>query len=494
MSVAKSIGRLGGETIIYGLAGTIGRFIGIFLVPLYTRVFTPAEYGTVAVLAAFTGLLSTFIVLGLDSASARWYYDAAVEDVEQRQRVISSWFWWQMIMGLVVTGVIMIMAVPLAGLMLDSSGYANLLILAMLTIPLSTFTKVLINWLRYQRRAWLTMIFSVISSLALIAVTVLLVLVWQWGLAGLYWAQLIAAAGMAIVAVIILKRWIAPRYFSRLLLREMLIFGLPLVPAAVAAWVTASADRFFLGFYQDATEIGVYAIAVTLASGVALVTNAFQMAWGPFAFSIWREENSMRVYSKVLSVYALIGCLLGTAVSLFAPLLLKILTTPQYYGASSSVPWLAFSYLAIGAMYIGSLGSGIVKKSMPTAISIIVGAAINTALNFILIPVLGRDGAAIATLSAYLAAAVYMFVVSQRLYPIPYRFKDVWICLGFSAALIVIDRVLLPVDGLMPFAVRVGLCMLFIPLGLWLGIFTPDHARLTMAYATRRLRWSADRS
>lgn len=490
MSVARSIGRLGGDTLVYGVAGTIGRFISIFLVPLYTRVFSPAEYGIMAMLGSFTGLVSTLIVLGLDSASARWYYDAPAEGDVQRKEVISTWFWSQMFVGLIVTALIVLFAEQLAQMMLDSHKYSVILILAMLAIPLSTFTKVLINWLRYQRRPWSTMIFTLASSLALIAVTVLFVLVWRWGLAGLYWAQLVVAAGMAAAAVLVLRSSIAPRFISRSVLKEMLVFGLPLVPAAVAAWVTASADRFFLKAYRDATEIGVYAIAVTLASGVALVTNAFQMAWGPFAFSIWPEENSSRVYSKVLSIYVVVGCLLGTAVSLFAPLLLRILTSPAYYGAATSVPWLAFSYLAIGASYIGALGCGIVKSSIPVAVSIFVGAALNTGLNFILIPLWGRDAAAFSTFTAYAAAAVYVFVASQRLYRIPYRFKDVMICLGVSGSVIVADRVLLAPEGWLAFAARTGLCLLFIPLAFWLGIVERGHIRRSLLYVERRLGWA----
>jgi O-antigen/teichoic acid export membrane protein len=71
VSVAKRVSQLGGETVIYGIAGTISRFIGIFLIPLYTRAFSPADYGQIAILTAFVTLLSTFIVLGLDSASGR---------------------------------------------------------------------------------------------------------------------------------------------------------------------------------------------------------------------------------------------------------------------------------------------------------------------------------------------------------------------------------------------------------------------------------------
>ena len=84
MTVGSQIKRLGSETLIYGISGTLSRLITIFLVPFYARAFPPSEYGYINIVNAMIALLSSFIVLGLDSASARWYYDT--EDRDRRQR------------------------------------------------------------------------------------------------------------------------------------------------------------------------------------------------------------------------------------------------------------------------------------------------------------------------------------------------------------------------------------------------------------------------
>lgn len=485
MSTAKHIRQLGSETIVYGVSGTISRFIAVFLVPLYTRIFTPTDYGVIGSMTALIGLLSAFIVLGLDSASSRWFYDTT--DSERRHRVISSWFWCQLAAGLAIALLFCSLAPQISSLLLGSDEYALVIRLLALAIPLGTFGKVLGNWLRYQRRAWLTTSYFTANSLTTAAVIILFVLVLRRGLEGLYLAQLIAASLMAVAATLILKSWIGVKYASPKLLKEMLHFGLPLVPASIAAWVTASSDRLILPIFQGRAETGIYTVAVSISSGVALVTNAFQMAWPPFAFSILHEQNSARIYSKVLSIYALLGCLLCTGVALFAPLLLYILTTPQYYPAASSVPFLVFSYLAIGATYILAIGCNIVKKSMPIATSIFIGGAVNTALNLTLIPTLGRDGAAIATLVAYLSAVVYLYFASQKHYPIPYKPRDALICLGFSWLLIGIDRLFLPTWAGWAFAVRAVMCLSFIPLAFGLGIVRPAHVRQLLALAKRRI-------
>jgi O-antigen/teichoic acid export membrane protein len=487
-SIARRISQLGGETVVYGIAGTIGRFISIFLIPLYTRAFSPTDYGQIAILTAFTTLLNTFIVLGLDSASGRWYYDS--NDAARRRRVIASWFWTQSAVGWMVAALGIALAAPIATVLLKSSGPASaqLVALAVLTVPLSTFGKVIGNWLRYQRRPWLATGYFTASSLLTIGAVVLFVLVWKQGVAGLFLGQIVSAALTGVAAVAIMWKWLAPRGFSKHLTREMVAFGLPLVPAAVAAWVTASADRFILRGFVPTAEIGIYSIGASLAAGIALLTSAFQLAWGPFAYSIIDDPQSNRVYGKVLSIYSLVTCAIGTALSLFAPLLLRLLTTPDYYEAASTVPWLVFAYVAMGATYIVALGSTIVKKSGFVAASIFIGAAVNTALNFILIPRIGRDGAAIATFAAYLTATVYLYFASQRVYRIPYRPVDAIACLGLSWLLIAVDYVALPPAGLWATAVRVAMCLLFVPLAFALRIVLPAHVRQARAYLGRRLR------
>jgi O-antigen/teichoic acid export membrane protein len=267
----------------------------------------------------------------------------------------------------------------------------------------------------------------------------------------------------------------------------MLQFGLPLVPAGIASWVTASSDRVILQMFRGTSEVGLYSIAASLAGGVGLATGAFQMAFSPFAYSIIHEPVSKVVYSRVFSVYAWGSCLLGTTVSLFAPFLLRVLTTPMYYPASSSVPFLVFSLLAVGASYIAALGSGIAKKSVPVALYVFIAAGVSILLNLVLVRFLGRDGAAISALTANSVALVYLFTASQKYHHIPYGFRDALACFAFAALVVGLDRFLLRSWAPVEVAARIGACLLFIPLAFWLRIVRPDHVTRAFAWLAIRL-------
>jgi O-antigen/teichoic acid export membrane protein len=147
----------------------------------------------------------------------------------------------------------------------------------------------------------------------------------------------------------------------------------------------------------------------------------------------------------------------------------------------------------MGATYVVALGTSIVKKSGPVALSIFIGAVVNTVLNFALIPRLGRDGAAIATFTAYLAAAAYLYWASQASYPIPYRPFDALACLGLSALLIGLDHFFLPPTGFGIYLLRAGMCLLFVPLAFALRIVVPDHVRQFCSYVSQRVNHARPR-
>jgi O-antigen/teichoic acid export membrane protein len=238
-----------------------------------------------------------------------------------------------------------------------------------------------------------------------------------------------------------------------------------------------SSDRFILAALSDQAEVGLYDMAAKLSSVVLMATMAFQQAWSPFAYSILGEKGAERVYAKVLDVYALVGCAIATAVVLFGPLLFHVLTTEPFYPAVTCLPFLVFAHFFSGAHFIAGLGSGIAKRSLPLAGSIGIGAVVNVGLNFALIPLWGRDGAAAATLAAYAVTTLYLFVTSQRQHTIPYRWSVLLGCLATSAAVIFVAWTCTAALTLTGLALRTAMLLAFVPVGYWLAGIRWAHLR-----------------
>lgn len=470
----EGIRQLGRDTVAYGLSSVASSILAIFLVPLYTRVLSPADYGLVALVTAIMGVVGTVVVLGLDSAAGRWYFDD--EDPQRRRAVMSSWFWCQLAVSSVVAGALLATLPWLAPRLSSSPAAWVALMFATLAVPLATFRQVAGIWLRCRRLAWKASTFFTVSALAAALGSALLVLVVGLRVPGVFLGQLLGAGVTAAFALVIVGRQIRPRYFSRTMLSGMIRFGIPLIPAAVAGWVTASSDRIILNVMLGEAAVGIYSVAASVSAVVALFTNGFQFAWGPFAYSTVHRPNGRELLGAALSWFTWAACFLAATISVFAPEALQILTTAKFAGAATSVPYLAFSWVALGVMSVVAIGANVAKKSAVVAVSVFVGAGVNVALNVALIPVMGRDGAGAATLIAYLCAAAVMYRGSQREFSIPYRMDRLVVMALWSAAVVLLSRSLLAGDGVESLLARGLMCLSFLPLAFVCRLVTPAAA------------------
>jgi O-antigen/teichoic acid export membrane protein len=485
VSTARHLRKLGWEAVIYGIAGTVGRFINVLLIPVYTRALSPDEYGLFGIALSLLALL-TLVLGAMDNAASRWFFDS--DDVEARQRVIASWFWFQMGVGTVAVLFCFVVARPVAATWLDSGSNARLVVLVACLAWVSILGKVLSLWFRWLRRPIAAACYSLVNTLTTGGLIALFVTVWHRGVRGAFEAQALAGLVLAAFAVAILRKWVSPTRFSRAKVGEMFRFTLPVFPATVAAWATSSADRLVMPLFLSKVEIGLYFLALQVASAVNLIDAAFQMAWGPFAMSISHEPDSARVYGRVFSLYGFLGSWLCTTVSVFAPLLLSVVSAPEYAAAASSVPFLAFFFLAIGMTNVVGIGSLVKKSARPIAVNIFIAAIASSALLFPLILLVGRNGAGLAKLIGMALAVVYMYWACQKLHWIPYRVRDVIASLALGWMVIGASSYFPSSGGWTSWGARLALCVAFVPLAFWLGLVHMTDVRNAVAWFGQRVR------
>jgi|KBSSwiStaDraftv2_1062776.scaffolds.fasta_scaffold10514_4 O-antigen/teichoic acid export membrane protein len=433
----KLIKQLAGESIVYGLSGIINKFISVFLVPLYTRILLPSDYGVLNLVNTTFYFVAIFVVFALDNSAARWFYDS--DNTEERKKPIATWFWVQLIISVFICLLFIGLSTPLSKLILGKN-LPLLLIIPSVTIVSSVLPTIVWNWLRLRRKVWLTVTLSTSSAILTIGLNVLFTIVLKQGIKGILLATLISNSIYSVAASLLMWRWLSPKFFSVEVLKGMLRFALPLLPTALAFWILNSSASFFIKYYHSNEEVGLFSIASSIASSVAMLVGAFQMAWGPFAFSIMNKPEAKSVYSAVLTLYSIVALTAALAVALFAKEILFLLTTPKYYPAYLVSGILAFNATIYGYAYIGGIGSSVVKKTSPIAFAIMIGSIVCIVLYFILIPIIGKEGAALSTLTGYLIIPIYVFYRSQQLWHIPYKFMPTVILLCSAFALFIVNN------------------------------------------------------
>lgn len=263
----------------------------------------------------------------------------------------------------------------------------------------------------------------------------------------------------------------------------MLKYAFPFIPAAIAYWLLNSTDSYFLVYFKNKAEVGIFGIGAYIASGISLFTGAFQQAWIPFAFSIMNEDNAKQVYATVFLLFGYAMGFLAALLMIFAPEILLVLTAPAYHDAAWVAGILGYNLVVIGFTSIASIGISIAKKPSSFGIAMMIATVVTIILDIILIPQYGKEGSAIATLAAQLIVPAWIFYKGNKVYPIPYKYTEVVLVMLLMAAIAVSVR-FISFDGLlMQVIVKTAVALLML-----LFILVANKAKLQLVLSKLKKR------
>ena len=470
MRLGHELKRLGRHTAVYGLGGIVSSVLAVVLLPLYTHYLPRSAYGKVETITALTAVLAILLQLGISSAFFRFYFDTP--EPAHKLTVVRTSFWFTMGMATLGLAIGTIFAKQIAHL-IGLGHSSNLVVAGAVGLWAQTNYQQLTALFRVEERSTAYAIASVTNVLLTICATVLFVAVYHLGAIGLI-------VGNFTGTLLVYFGLVAYRFeqlgleFDRTLFRNMQKFGLPLVPAALALWVINFIDREFIIWYKGPAEVGVYSVAIKVASIVTFVMVAFRTAWPAFAYSIEDDREARRTYSFVLTYLLSFASWMALALGGLAPWWVALLTNPRFQRAQEAVALLAFAFAIFAGYTVMAIGSGRARRTQLNWVVTGTGAGVNIALNFWLIPLWGMVGAAVSTLVSYVILFIAMTIYAQHVYRVPYQWRRVCVGVGTAAALTVAARV-----PHLPFAPSVVLVLVY-PLALaGLGFYLPaERARL----------------
>jgi O-antigen/teichoic acid export membrane protein len=428
--------RLGKHSVIYGLGGIVSRILAIILLPLYTHYLTRAEYGRVELVTAATAVATILLQMGVSSAFFRFYFDT--KDAARRLLVVRTSFWFTM--GMATVGLIigLVLAAPIAHFIQlgDDSGLVRA---GAIGLWAQTNYGQLTSLFRVEERSVAYAIATVSNVLITVVAMVVFVAVFQLGAIGLVVGNFTGTLCVYLVLLAYRNEQLGLQ-FDRPLLRAMQKFGMPLVPSALALWGIAFIDRLFVAHYNGQNEVGVYSVAIKIASVVAFMMLAFRTAWPAFAYSIESDKEARKTYSYVLTYLLFFCAWVSLALGALAPWLTRLLTAPKFQSAQEGIALLAFAGTAYAGYTVLAIGSGRARRTQFNWVVTGTGVALNVGLNFWLIPAYGMVGAAISTLAAYVMLFIGMWLYAQRVYPVPYQWRRVLTVAGVAVGLTVAAR------------------------------------------------------
>lgn len=290
-------------------------------------------------------------------------------------------------------------------------GYEYALYFLLLFVTTS-FYKVTTQFARGLGQVKRYALYGVLNSLLLVFSNIIL-LVWLKGGVAAYLTSFSIGYGVSgLLAFIISKEYkhFHIQQFDKVLLKDMLRYSLPSIPNMLSWWVNSLSDRYIVLFFWGAGITGLYTAASKLPAMINLVTSIFQQAWQYSTSTEINSKDSKPFFSNILRGYTYVCVLVCGGLLIVNKLLCKILLQADFYEAWRFVPLLllAATFGCI-ATYFGTFYNAI-KNNKMLMISTLIGAIGNVALNFILIPMFGGFGAAIATVISYCVVMIIRMI------------------------------------------------------------------------------------
>ena len=410
------------NTFIYGVGDVLGKFIGFILIPIYTKYLTPSEYGTFNLCLLFSGFISIFCLLGINSAFFRFFIGS--EDKEKQRHLFSTTFWSISLLSLLVVIVCLIFSKSLSLLVLKSSYDSNLIKIASFNVLIEAILTIFLLIFRAEGRSFVyvsTMLTKLGSGLIF---NCFFVIYLRSGPVGIFWSNILSSI-VALIIVLPKTKFYLRCYFSTRLLKNLLKYGLPLIPTSIAMIIISLSDRYFIQIFCGIKEVGIYSLGYKFGMAIGLLVTAFNFAWSPTIFWIAREENARKIFSDILTYYTSGVTFFFLGLALFLNELFRLFVNLSFQEASGIVLFIGLSYIFYGFYLNFQVGLYLKDKTGWVALLCITAAILNITLNFLLIPKYGIEGAAVATLFSYIVLALMGFWFSQGCYKISYQFGKV---------------------------------------------------------------------
>ena len=425
MSPNKEINLLSGAKI-YLISNICLAIIPFILLPILTRYLGPENYGKLAMFQALIVGLGAFVGLGVAGVLQRKYFDHNLKNSELAI-FLGSCFQTIIFATFIVSLFILVMKdtfISVTGLDIKWILISIYVILFQTIINLRLILWQVVGQAKKYgfaqfSQAFLNMILSICF-----------VVIFLYGFEGRLTAQTIAPLIVAFICFINLKKteliklyvW-RPDY-----IREILRFGIPLIPHTFGAFVIASADRFFINESLGLKEVGIYMVAVQLALSLNIFFDAINKSFSPWLYGKLKENN----YSELLNIVAktyiwfFIIILLGLIGSwLIAPSLTVLIAGEEFSEAGTIIGWLIMGQV-LGGMYlmVTNYIFYMKKTGLLGAVTILSGV-INLSLLYYLVPMLGLKGAAIAFLISMAIRFIMTWALAATVCPMPwFKFKE----------------------------------------------------------------------
>ncbi|MGL5382366.1 MAG: lipopolysaccharide biosynthesis protein [Culicoidibacterales bacterium] len=387
-----------------------GAVIGFITVPITTWLVSPEQFGLTTMFTLLQTSLVSFVYLGIDQAYVREYnsYEG------KKQTLLFNAI-------IIPLGIAMAIMAILLIFMNQISIYLfteiNTLVMSALIIwiPFVVLERFLLLNIRMQEKGLQYSLFSILVKVSVMILTIGLLLTFERSYTSIVLGAIVGQILSNLVLLFVSRKLLNFKsvQIDKELIKRMLRFGLPILPAMMITWVLNSTDRLALDYFSTIENIGIYFAAMKLVSALTMIQSIFATFWVPVAYR-WNEEKvPNQQFTQVSYILTTIMGLMFIGILLFKELAVWILS-PEYAQSQFILPFLLFMPIMYTMSETTVLGIALARKTHWNIWISFVAAIVNVILNLLLVPQIGAVGAAIGTGLAYVTFFWARTLISRK--------------------------------------------------------------------------------
>lgn len=402
---------------IYTLANIINKSIPFFLLPVLTSYLTPTDYGIVSMFTVLLGIVLPFMGLNSNASISRKFYD----DNKDFSLYLSTALYILIASSFFVLLIFVIFSNEIAQVSGFPKDYMLLVVLGGFGNSIIQLTLTL--W-RVREKPVQFGIFQIAQTILNVVISLILVVGAAQGWQGRVNGQLIAISVFACIGLLfVIKKEKIKFNYSMEYAKDLVSYGVPLIPHALGAFIITMTDRIFITNMIGINETGVYTVAFQIGMIIQLLQDSFNKAWIPYLFSNLKEgtEKIKQKLVKITYIYFVIILLITILLSVLAPFVVNVFIGEAFSGSIQYILWISLGF-AFNGMY--KMVTGVIfyeKKTRILSFLTFTTAILNIILNYWFIKMNGTIGAAQATSLSFFITFILSWILAQRVYPLPWK-------------------------------------------------------------------------
>lgn len=411
------------NTVIYTLLQMINKGIPFFLLPILTHYLSASDYGMISIYNAFLGAVSVFIGLSTSGIVSINYFKLTRSELKDSIGNIFNL--------LILTTFIAFCIIYIFSEFIYTK--INLPItwmyVAVIVALMQVLTGINLTIWRSEQRAKPFALYEISITMLNVIISILLVVILLYGWEGRVIGTSSAAIIFGMLSIyIIYKRDYLNFNFNIYHLKDILKFGIPLIPHNLALWMRSGIDIFLITTILGLSQTGVYTVAFQLSSIISMLVFSFHNAYSPHVYQKLRNITYLEKLKIVRFTYLYFVCiiLLVFLLNLIFEITLPYLVSDSFYGADEFIFNISLSFAFQGMYLMVGLFIFYVKKTHLLSYVTISTSILHVILSYILINVYGAIGATYASLTSFFVSFLLVWKLSSSVFELPWFKAEVF--------------------------------------------------------------------